>query len=84
MSNLYNLKSCPFCGADAGFRMISKSISNLGVEVNFEIFCRNSKCCVTTPKLYKVCMNLDVNGLINVYHDERMKAVENWNTRLEK
>lgn len=82
MSNLYNLKSCPFCGADARFRTVSKGVTNIGFEVNFEIGCCNKNCYVTTAKTYKVCMNLDENGKINVYLDERMKAVENWNKRL--
>jgi len=83
MSNLYNLKSCPFCGSKAYFKTISSvsNASNRGVGYEFKIACNNHDCRVSTPKTYKIGMKLNEVGEINIYCDERIKAVEDWNAR---
>lgn len=73
------LKPCPFCGGKAVFQTKSNSSSNRGVGVEFEIECE--ECGVKLPKRYKVEFSLTETGGINPGHDDRKRAVEEWNQR---
>lgn len=76
------LKPCPFCGGESKFFV--KCFSERGIirGWQFGIYC--SKCNLTTPKTnYTVEVQLNEFGDIVTTTDERDKAIEAWNRRVE-
>lgn len=73
------LKNCPFCGGKAVFNTVGNSSAHHGVGFDFKIECED--CGVKLPKRYKVEFSLTDSGEINPLHDDRKRAVEEWNNR---
>lgn len=80
MSNKIKLKTCPFCGGNASFRCNSNSSSHYCVGFNFTIECDD--CEIKLPGTFKVEFSLNDEGDINPLRDERQKAIEVWNRRV--
>lgn len=73
------LKKCPFCGGEVVFETKENSSSHHGVGIEFEIECED--CGAKLPKRYKVEFSLTDSGDINLLHDDRKRAVDEWNQR---
>lgn len=74
------LKPCPFCGGEAMFLTVTNKSSHSAVGVMFEIKC--TKCGTKFPKSYECEMYMDQDGGIRTGKDERMKAIADWNRRV--
>lgn len=75
------LKPCPFCGGEA---IISQTASGMmemaSCQLSFSIQC--IKCRATAPGADGyVAVNLARDGLLNIWHDDREKAIKAWNRR---
>lgn len=79
---MIELKPCPFCGGEAMFLVKSRTERGITNGYGFGICCE--KCGVTTPKLdYRLELNINSTGEIEVTHDERPLAIEAWNRRAD-
>lgn len=76
------LKPCPFCGGKAMFLTVTNKSSHSAVGVMFEIKC--TKCGTKFPKSYECEMYMDQDGGIRTGKDERMKAIADWNRRVNE
>lgn len=75
------LKPCPFCGGEAKFLIKLHSERGITRGWEFGIYC--TKCDVTTPKTcYKLEVQLNGAGQIDITEDERQQAIEAWNRRV--
>lgn len=71
---------CPFCGGEAKFFV--KCSSERGCGWQFGIYC--SECNLTMPKTdYQVQVQLNEFGDVVTIVDERDKAIEAWNRRID-
>lgn len=76
------LKPCPFCGYEARFYQTSVGVDSNSAELRFQIRCK--KCSAVAPEAYGgICINLNQNGEMNMWHDDRIAAVEAWNRRAD-
>ena len=77
------LKPCPFCGSEARIEQTAYGTTDLAsCKLSFAIRCR--KCGATAPNSYGyVAVNLSADGELNVWHDDRKKAISEWNRRAE-
>lgn len=75
------LKPCPFCGGKAEFDQTGYGATDhSSVELRFAIRCK--KCGATAPDAYGyIAINLSSNGELNVWHDDKSKAIAAWNRR---
>ena len=80
---MYTLKPCPFCGGDAEFRQTAYGTAEgNSVKLTFRVECK--KCSATAPKSYgSVSINFGIEGLLNIWHDDREQAVKEWNRRAD-
>lgn len=78
---MIELKPCPFCGGKAEFDQIARGTAdNFSAKLDFEIRCK--KCGATAPDAYGyIAINLSSNGELNVWHDDKSKAIAAWNRR---
>lgn len=82
------LKPCPFCGGKAAFKQSGIEVMEThrdSVRIDFSIRCVN--CNATAPRACGyISANLSGNGLnvLNVWHDDRPSAIEEWNRRAER
>ena len=78
-----NLKPCPFCGGEAGVRIISMGGSGTGGNVHFKIQCKG--CGATATSTTYVAMGKLGKGLEMEFAGTAMeKATEDWNWRARK
>lgn len=75
------LKPCPFCGRKAEFKIRSNLSSHSEVGFDFTIKC--SECDIEIPRTYRVTLTIGMSGQINAKIDERQKAMDDWNRRIE-
>ena len=76
------LKPCPFCGGEAKFFVKYFSERGISRGWQFGIYC--FKCNLTAPKTdYQVEVQLNELGDIVTIVDERDKAIEAWNRRVD-
>lgn len=73
------LKPCPFRGGKAEFDTISTGYRYRTHSFDFVIHC--VKCRATSPKTYRLVIDLNSKGLMEVLTDERQAAVDDWNRR---
>ena len=76
------LKSCPFCGGRARLEQTSFGTidENSSVRLGFKLKC--AKCGASSPKaIGYIALNLDYEGNLNPWHDDRPEAIEDWNRR---
>lgn len=80
---MYELKPCPFCGDKAIFEQYAnEKYDQDSVRLMFKISC--TKCGATAPMGFgKICINLGLDGSLNIWKDEREKAAKEWNRRME-
>lgn len=77
------LKPCPFCGGKARIKQTAYGTTNNdSCKLSFLIEC--SKCGATAPNSYGyISVNLSDNGELNAWHDDRAKAISEWNRRAD-
>lgn len=74
------LKPCPFCGEEAIIEQTNYGTTELNsVRFGFRIRCKKCDATVRDSCGY-ISMNLR-NGAFNIWHDDRPKAIEAWNSR---
>ena len=74
------LKPCPFCGGKAQFRSRSFDVRANDRGWVFDIFC--TKCCVELPRNYRIDLEFNDCGEIQILSDGRQAAIEEWNRRV--
>ena len=77
------LKPCPFCGSKAGFIQTAYGTTDHNsASLSFSIRC--VKCSATAPNaIGKIAINLLEDGTLNTWHDDREKAADAWNRRVD-
>lgn len=80
---MIELKSCPFCGGKAKIEQTAYGTTeHNSCKLSFEIRCR--QCGATAPKADGyIVVNLSTYGELNIWHDDRGKAVAAWNRRAD-
>lgn len=73
------LMTCPFCGKKPKFKVVTNGIRNDARTIGFQIGC--GSCGVFLPNIYEVEVTMNEQGEIKFMHDEREKALKQWNTR---
>ena len=76
-----DLKPCPFCGEKAQFEQRGYGTTDLAsVRLGFSVRCK--KCGAYAPHADgHISINLSVTGELNIWEDDRNKAIEAWNRR---
>lgn len=76
------LKPCPFCGGKASIQQTAYGTTdNASCRLSFAIRC--TKCDATAPNASGyVAINLMSDGSLNLWNDDREKAVKAWNRRV--
>ena len=74
------LKPCPFCGGKAEFHISSYDGNNSTRKWWFDVRCK--KCFSRLPNVYRIDVLFSTSGDIKILTDERNKAVEKWNRRV--
>ena len=76
-----DLKPCPFCGGKAVFEQSECGrAERSSVVIRFSVRC--GKCGTSAATSYgNIFINLSKTGDLNVWCDEREKAVSSWNRR---
>lgn len=79
----YELKPCPFCGGKAWFSQTSYGTTDRdSVMFHFSIRCR--KCNASAPGSNGyIALDFSTTGKLRIWHDDRNKAIEEWNRRAE-
>lgn len=75
-----DLKLCPFCGGASAYTPILSSAR--GSTRGWEFCVKCTKCGASTPKNYKVEVQLDSAGGLTALIDERYDAKKDWNRRV--
>lgn len=75
------LMPCPFCGGKANMITIANGSTHHDVSFTFGIEC--SECGTCLPWVHELRATLE-NGELKITKDERDKAVEEWNRRMQK
>jgi restriction alleviation protein, Lar family len=76
------LKPCPFCGGGSMFKRTARiENSSGGIGWKFVIECK--KCGVRLPFENEIKIQLNENGEIKMLSDERIQAIESWNSRTD-
>ena len=77
------LKPCPFCGGEATMEQTTYGTTDMkSCRLGFTIRCVG--CGATTPKCSGyIAINLSGCEL-NLWHDDRFTAMNEWNTRAER
>ena len=80
---MIELKPCPFCGGKPRIDQTAYgTIEHNSCKLSFTIRC--SKCNSTAYHAYGyIAVNLSADGELNIWHDDREKAVAEWNRRAE-
>ena len=75
------LKPCPFCGSEAKIEQTAYGTTdNASCKLSFAVRC--TKCDATAPNANGyIAIKLSFNGNFNLWHDDRLKAIEAWNRR---
>lgn len=76
---MIDLKPCPFCGERATFELVTAEMHNGVSEYRLMVKCGN--CEIHSGKSYVVRKKFQ-NGTFITIEDERDKAVEEWNRRV--
>lgn len=75
------LKLCPFCGGEAEFNCTGSGMSGSEVKFNFNIRCK--KCDIIAPLTNGyLSMRFSRCGESVIIHDDRTKAADTWNRRV--
>ena len=75
------LMPCPFCGGKTNMITIANGSTHHDVSFTFGIEC--SECGKSLPWVHELRATLE-NGELKITKDERDKAVEEWNRRMQK
>lgn len=75
------LMPCPFCGGKANMITIANGSTHHDVSFTFGIEC--SECGTCLPWVHELRATLE-DGELKITKDERDKAVEEWNRRIQK
>lgn len=75
------LMPCPFCGGKANMITITNGSTHHDVSFTFGIEC--SECGTCLPWVRELRATLE-DGELKITKDEREKAVEEWNRRMQK
>lgn len=75
------LMPCPFCGGKANMITITNGSTHHDVSFTFGIEC--SECGTCLPWVRELRATLE-DGELKITKDEREKAVEEWNRRIQK
>nr|DAO53224.1 MAG TPA: restriction alleviation protein [Caudoviricetes sp.] len=75
------LMPCPFCGGKANMITTANGSTHHDVSFTFEVEC--SECGTSLPWVHELRATLE-NGELKITKDERDKAVEEWNRRMQK
>lgn len=76
------LKSCPICGGEARYFDKTKKFYGWDVVFTFTIMCRT--CGLQLPDgTYHVEVRMGMDGEFVVKNDERQKAADDWNRRID-
>lgn len=75
------LMPCPFCGGKANMITIANGSTHHDVSFTFGIEC--SECGTCLPWVHELRATLE-DGELKITKDERDKAVEEWNRRMQK
>ena len=78
-----DLKKCPFCGGEAAFKYGPIEVEGGSALFQFVLECRD---CGAKAKHSSgnVCVSMGENGVINVWSDQKVKAIEWWNRRIKE
>lgn len=76
-----NLKPCPFCGGEAEFRLIRTDNGNSTLEFQFRISCKVCRM-GNYSVVNRVRINFNSDGKLYFDTDERERAIEAWNRRV--
>lgn len=75
------LRRCPFCGAPAKY--VTTESTERGA-IRGWVFCiKCQKCGASTPKKYKLELQINSAGGLFTSVDERYEAKKDWNTRAD-
>lgn len=75
------LKPCPFCGGRAKFLVKTYRSNGTHRGWDFGVYC--SQCDITLSRTdYKLDVDFNNNGELEVLQDDRPNAVEAWNRRV--
>ncbi len=75
------LRRCPFCGAPAKY--VTTESAERGA-IRGWVFCiKCQKCGASTPKKYKLELQINSAGGLFTSVDERYEAKKDWNTRAD-
>lgn len=75
------LRRCPFCGAPASYVTIATVAR--GAIRGWEFCIKCQKCGASTPKNYKLELQINSAGGLLTGVDEREEAKKDWNTRAD-
>lgn len=75
------LMPCPFCGGEANMITTTNGSTHHDVSFTFEVEC--SECGTSLPWVHELRVTLE-NGELKITKDERDRAVEEWNRRMQK
>ena len=75
------LKRCPFCGSKAKIEQTAYgTMDNASCKLSFSVRC--TECDATAPNANGyIAINLSSDGSLNIWHDDRLKAIDAWNRR---
>lgn len=77
------LKPCPFCGSNAEFHLCGIGQHKFPERIKWMFSIRCSKCHATCSNNLTTVVeaNLEKDGIIQVFTDDREKAISDWNRR---
>ena len=83
VNDMEKLKPCPFCGGEAVFNIYSNSTRENNRGWSYDVHCEKCGAFVPNRCSYETIAVMDRDGNILLIKDNRDKAIEAWNRRVE-